>query len=144
MYCICTPQGELEHRRAKAWYKRTNRKNFIKQMTQIECRQARLKEIEAKISAGSQPSITVDDETISGPPEAHHIIGKTQNIHEGIGHFYQRNRGDPAFKVCAYYHYPQLRQYLIKAKTGLHSRAQTAPSTPNPSHAWHFRKSRLG
>jgi hypothetical protein len=84
-------------------------------MTQIERRQARLKKIEAKISHNSQPSTITDDETISGPPEAHHIIGKTQNIHEGIGQFFQRNRGDPAFKVCAY-DYSQCNSFLSRSK----------------------------
>jgi hypothetical protein len=36
-------KGELEHRSPKARYTRTSRKGFIKQMTQIERRQARIR-----------------------------------------------------------------------------------------------------
>jgi hypothetical protein len=44
-------QGELEHRRPKAWHLRTDRKAFVKQMTQIERRQARIRRIKHKLSS---------------------------------------------------------------------------------------------
>jgi hypothetical protein len=42
-------QGELEHRTRKARYRRTDRKNFQKQLAQIERRTARLRRIRARL-----------------------------------------------------------------------------------------------
>jgi hypothetical protein len=89
-------QGELEHRSPKARYTRTSRKRFIKQMTQIERRQARLRRIRAK---HHKEAGNVMNEDIARSPEAHHHIGKSQNFPENICSFVQKNRGDPAVKV---------------------------------------------
>ena len=43
-------QSELEHRIPKSRYKRTSRKKFIKQLTEIEWRQARLRRIRQKLN----------------------------------------------------------------------------------------------
>jgi hypothetical protein len=88
-------KGELEHRSAKARYTRTNRKNFTKQITQIERRQARLR----RIREGHRRSGKPQDEQVVGSPEAHHHIGKSQNNPEHITHFLRKNAGDPAVKV---------------------------------------------
>jgi hypothetical protein len=89
-------QGELEHRTAKARYKRTDRKLFVKQLAQIERRQARLRRIKAKLS----PEAQARREAISKEPQQHHHIGRSQNQYEHIGTFLRRHAGDPAVMVC--------------------------------------------
>jgi hypothetical protein len=89
-------QGELEHRTPKARYRRTDRNGFIKQMTQIERREARIRKIEAM----NPPAEVLEDKRTTAPdPEIHHFIGKTQNFPENIPPFLEKNQGDPAFKV---------------------------------------------
>jgi hypothetical protein len=88
-------QGELEHRSPKAWYTRTSRKHFIKQLTKIERRRARLRRIRAR----HQTAGKLRDEEVPITPEAHHTIGKSQNYPENIPLFLQKYVGDPAVKV---------------------------------------------
>jgi hypothetical protein len=64
-------------------------------MTQIERRQARLRRIRAKYLKSDQK---INEDT-SVSPEAHHVIGKSQNFPEDISLFVQKNNGDPAVKV---------------------------------------------
>jgi hypothetical protein len=90
-------QGELEHRSPKARYTRTSRKHFIKQLTQIERRQARLRRIRARHHEAGKPA----NEAVATAPEAHHIIGKSQNYPQNIPLFLQKYAGDPAIKVKA-------------------------------------------
>lgn len=89
-------QGELEHRRPKAWHIRTNRRDFIKQMTRIERRQARIRRIKHKLTARS-----AQNEDVATSPDAHHHIGLSQNRHEHIPSFLHVHEGDPATQVCA-------------------------------------------
>jgi hypothetical protein len=85
----------LEHRKPKSRYKRTSGKGFLKQMTKIERRQARLRRIRARYQKAGKPV----DETVTTSPEAHHVIGISQNFPENIPAFLQKNKGDPAIKV---------------------------------------------
>jgi hypothetical protein len=39
------------------------------------------------------------DEEVVTSPEAHHVIGKSQNLPVHIPQFMQNNRGNPAVKV---------------------------------------------
>lgn len=64
-------------------------------MTQIERRQARLRRIRAKYPKSELKT----NEDIAVSPEAHHIIGKSQNFPEDITMFLQKNKSDPAVKV---------------------------------------------
>ena len=87
-------QGELEHRTSKARYRRTDRKKFVRALTQIERREARLRRIRAR-----HPR---DDEEAERAPNTlhqHHHVGNSQNKHEHIGTFLRRHFGDPAIKV---------------------------------------------
>jgi hypothetical protein len=94
---LCCCQGELEHRSPKARYKRTSRKSFAKQLTQIERRQARLRHLRARHQkAGTPPR-----EEVAATPDMHHVIGKSQNYPENIPLFLQKHAGDPAIKVEA-------------------------------------------
>jgi len=42
-----TYKGELEHRSAKASFARTDRREYVKQITRIERRQSRIRRIES-------------------------------------------------------------------------------------------------
>src|ERR1700683_2723637 len=53
--CLTTFQGELEHRLPKSRYTRTNRKCFMKQLTRIERRQARIRTIRAQQNQAGIP-----------------------------------------------------------------------------------------
>jgi hypothetical protein len=90
-------QGELEHRRPKGWHQRTDRKGFVKQMTQIERRQARIRRIKYKLSSTRAPA-----EDVATDPDVHYHIGSSQSRYEHIGTFLRRTEGDPATKVCIF------------------------------------------
>lgn len=91
-------QGELEHRTPKTRYSRTSRKGFLKQMTQIERRQARIHRIREKLGVSYLPPEPIANDAAS--LNAHYHIGKSQNESKHIVLFVQNNRGDPAVKVC--------------------------------------------
>jgi hypothetical protein len=76
-------------------YKRTDHKEFVKQLARIERRQARIRRI--RLQQPASPSL---DEECSATPEAHHIIGKTENFPEHLSLFVQKHSGDPAVEVC--------------------------------------------
>jgi hypothetical protein len=88
-------QGELEHRTPKSRYFRTDRKKFVKQLTHIERRIARLRRIRARLSGNGQGQ----NERVGTTPHEHHHIGLSENTYDHIGTFLQRNSGDPAVKV---------------------------------------------
>ena len=85
-------------------YKRTDRKQFVKQLAQIERRQARIRRI-----CPQKPANQHDDEECAARPEAHHTIGKTENSSEHLGLFVQKHSGDPAVEVCT----PTFLQFLL-------------------------------
>ncbi|KAF8074608.1 hypothetical protein FPV67DRAFT_1559334 [Lyophyllum atratum] len=91
-----TESGELEHRTPKARYRRTDRRGYIKQMAQIERRQARLRRIHVA-------------EHIAPDLAHHHTIGKSENIVEHIAIFLQRSMGDPAVTDFI----PKLKKHLL-------------------------------
>ncbi|KAG6902604.1 hypothetical protein DXG01_000685, partial [Tephrocybe rancida] len=87
--------GELEHRTVKARYRRTDRKEYSKQIARVERREARLRRIQAK----TDPMERADDGTASeASPEVHHQIGKTENLPVHLGTFVQSRSGDPAIQ----------------------------------------------
>jgi hypothetical protein len=93
---ICFPQqGELEHRSAKSRYTRTSRKGFLRQLAQIERRQARIRRIREKHQAGDRPV----NQFNPGSPNEHHNIGNSQNQPENIPLFLRKHSGDPAIAV---------------------------------------------
>ncbi|KAF8063262.1 hypothetical protein FPV67DRAFT_1563422 [Lyophyllum atratum] len=115
-----TESGELEHRVPKGNYKRTSKKQFQKQLAQIERRQSRLRRIKQKLmNLGSQPAVAVSGgapaaifgamgspqqdsdsatSTSGGNATAHHHIGTSENLPEHVGTFLQVHAGDPATK----------------------------------------------
>lgn len=88
-------QGELEHRSPKARYLRTDRKTFVKQLTRIERRQARIRRIGDRTV--HRPHIEISE--LATRPEAHHHIGLTQKYHLHIGSYLRSYKGDPAIIV---------------------------------------------
>jgi hypothetical protein len=84
-------QGELEHRNSKTRYKRTSKKKFVRQIVQIERRQARIRLIRQKLKTRK--------EYVSQEPEAHHHIGISENHPQHFGQFLRAHIGDPATKV---------------------------------------------
>jgi hypothetical protein len=101
-------QGELEHRLPKSRYTRTSRKGVLKQITQIERRQTRLRRIRTRYRKAGKPLA----EDVATSIEAHHVIGVSQNFPDTISVFLQKNRGDPAIKVICIV---ILFKYLIDA-----------------------------
>ena len=90
-------QGELEHHSLKARYPRTDHTEFVRQMTQIERRQARVRRIRARNFKVNKP----ETENVPRDPDTHHHIGKSQNEPEHVSLFVQKYEGDPAVKVRA-------------------------------------------
>jgi len=86
-------KGELEHRSPKARYTRTSRKGYLRQITQIERRQTRVRQIRERHRKAEHS--TQD----ASPPNVHHVIGKSQNHPESIPLFLRKYSGDPAVKV---------------------------------------------
>jgi len=88
-------QGELEHRSPKARFNRTDKKQFVKQIAQIERRQARLRRIRSRLPV----HVLKQRERVVKSPLEHHHIGRSQNNHEHIGTFLRKHTGDPAVQV---------------------------------------------
>ena len=92
-------QGELEHRRAKSGYKRTSKKNFTKQLAQIERRQSRIKRIRQKLSKEGRLLNRIREDATAKHLDVHHHIGISENQYQDIGSFLRAQAGDPAVKV---------------------------------------------
>ncbi|KAG6906052.1 hypothetical protein DXG01_016127 [Tephrocybe rancida] len=95
-----TEIGELEHRTVKARYRRTDRKEYSKQIARIERREARLRHIQAQSTMMERAD---DDSSSQADPSVHHVMGKTENLPIYIGIFAEENDGDPAVKVRTTY-----------------------------------------
>lgn len=98
-YCLFiihhSSQGELEHRKPKASYKRTSKKNFTRQIARNERRRTRLRRILLRVN----PDALHDADGGARIFESHHHIGKSQNDYLHIGTFLRKHAGDPAIKV---------------------------------------------
>ena len=102
-------QGELEHRSPKAWHRRTDRKNFVQQMTQMERRQARIRRIKHRLS-----STRAQAEHVAAESEAHYHIGVSQNRHKHIGTFLRFHEGDPAINVGILFTYIKCNSFAFR------------------------------
>lgn len=92
-------QGELEHRTGKRRYLRTDRKSFIRQLTQIERRQNRIRRIKNRLQE-PRPSEAADSMTCD--PRVHHHIGLSEKLNDDIGSYLRLHEGDPAMKVILF------------------------------------------
>lgn len=88
----------MEHRTPKTRYSRTSKKGFLKQITQIERRQARIRRIRTRLDLDRSAKPVFEAETGTSSNDRYHI-GKTQNHPENIISFVQKHTGDPAVKV---------------------------------------------
>jgi hypothetical protein len=113
------PQGELEHRTSKARYSGTNKREFIKQITQIERRQERIRRIRMRNLGDGD--INPLDESVATNPDIHHCIAKSEAHPEHIGLFIKKNQGDPAVEVYALPSSPELS---LMPRPGLHSKIE--------------------
>ncbi|KAG6905526.1 hypothetical protein DXG01_002238 [Tephrocybe rancida] len=116
-----TEIGELEHQTVKAWYKRTDRKEYTKQVAPIERLQARLHWIEWNTWSldSFKDNLTVTE--VDGA-EVHHFIGKTENLPVHIGQYVNQHFGDPAIEI----------QAILGREAMLHEE----PPVPNDSDDW--------
>jgi hypothetical protein len=120
-------QGELEHRSPKSRYRRTDRKSFVKQLTRIERRQARIRRIGDKIV--HRPHIEIAE--LARSPCVHHHIGATQKFPVHIGTYLISHEGDPAIKVnvigmCKCLLTPP-QNFVVKLKSHLLKRIHVLP-----------------
>ncbi|KAG6912752.1 hypothetical protein DXG01_012439, partial [Tephrocybe rancida] len=103
-----TEVGELEHQTVKARYSRTDRKEFTRQVARIERQQARVCRIERSTKAAESFE---DDMTMTeaNGSEAHHLIGKTENLPTHIGQHVNEHFGNPAVQGFI----PKLKKHLL-------------------------------
>lgn len=93
-------QGELEHRGPKSAYTRTSKKNYVKQITQIERCQNRIHRLQTHLLAANKiQNVVPEDIEAATSPSARYHVGATQNRPENIPLFLQRNSADPSIKV---------------------------------------------
>lgn len=93
----------MEHRRPKARFTRTDKKDFIKQMTRIERREARLRRIRAKLR---RPAIVRNGNARGKKSlDGRYHIGESENVYYHIGTFLRNNAGDPAVKVNLWFNF---------------------------------------
>ncbi|RDB29364.1 hypothetical protein Hypma_014985 [Hypsizygus marmoreus] len=119
-----TQPGELEHRRVKRFYVRTNKNRAVRQMTRLERRERVLQKLARKRKRRSSPSptptkvtskkkTTVDvAESEALPyttPDLHHHISPSRNFPLPITRFLADNRDDPAVKGFL----PKLQDHLL-------------------------------
>lgn len=90
---------ELEHRSPKSRYRRTNRKDFEKQLGHVERRQARIRRIRQKLNeSGKIREILAREKGPESSASDYHI-GKTQNYPLDLGAIAQKAYSDPAAQV---------------------------------------------
>lgn len=83
----------------KARFLRTSRKDFIRQLTQIERRQERIRRIRERVD-GVHHTL---QEPIPRDPMKHYQVGKSQNHPVDVANFSRQNSNDPAVKVTSTY-----------------------------------------
>ncbi len=94
---------ELEHRSPKSRYRRTSRKDFVKQLSHIERRQARIRRIRQKLNERIRAEESfVREKRPEIMPDTTYHIGKTQNYPLDLRVFARENCQDPAAKVSSH------------------------------------------
>jgi hypothetical protein len=89
-------KGELEHCMPKGRYRHTDRRRFVRQLTQIERRQARLRRIKQR-QQRQAPRSEVNETAFD--PKIHHHIGQSEKIYDDFGLYLRNHAKDPAIKV---------------------------------------------
>jgi hypothetical protein len=135
----------LEHRTAKLQYPHTDRREYIKQMTQVECREACIRHIHTRtLDKGEKSTIY---EHVAQKPDAHHCIRQSEDSYEHVGLYVMEHNGEPAvkLKVCQSYliianrnqdFIPKLKQHLlpcIQSLLGVDNTSDTTQGSGPPS-----------
>lgn len=100
-------QGELEHRTVKAFYRRTNKQDYIKQTTRLHRRQERIQKITEnvqKLGINVGAKIRVIDRLASTPlpptqPALRYQIAETSKHWIHVGTLIRENPNEPALRV---------------------------------------------
>lgn len=95
-------QSECFHRFSKFRYRKSNKKNVIRQLSAMQTRQARLRKLRKQLDPSADE---LDRPLAAGDPDPRaeggwYFIGKSQNKPVNLGHFLRTNANDPAFQVC--------------------------------------------
>ncbi|KAG2105838.1 uncharacterized protein F5147DRAFT_775151 [Suillus discolor] len=101
-----TEPGELEHHMPKGRYHCTDQNTFIRQLTRIECCEARLRRIEQWQQQGVSHT---DVHEIASDPRLHHYIGQSERIYDEFGQYLRNHAGDPAMKDFL----PRLKEHIF-------------------------------
>ncbi|KAF6764198.1 hypothetical protein DFP72DRAFT_1059205 [Ephemerocybe angulata] len=110
-----TQQSERFHRFSKARYRRTNKKDVPRQISQIQARQTRIKKLRKRIMSGKgKHDRDIDDEdprewTLQDGRPSRYFIGKSQNMPVNLDRFLRINAGDPAMRNFL----PKLKRHLF-------------------------------
>jgi hypothetical protein len=90
-------QGELEHRTSKSRYRRTDRREYVKQMTPIEHWEACIRHIRTKTFGKDEESTSYEQVTLN--PHVHYCIRQSENFYEHIGLNFAERSSNPAVRV---------------------------------------------
>ena len=110
-------KGELEHRRVKRFYARTNKtKTFVTQISKHFRRERILRKISQRAekeaannnsflpgSGDTTSDLLLSDPLPLTPPEAHHHISNTQQFYENIPRWLDEHDGDLALIVSSFF-----------------------------------------
>ncbi|TEB32984.1 hypothetical protein FA13DRAFT_1627246 [Coprinellus micaceus] len=91
-----TQWSESHHRFPKARYRRTNKKNVDRQLSQIQTRQARIKKLRAQVHPSKEEVDPSHPWTVPDSSDPQYFIGKSQNQPVNLSHFLRLNASDPA------------------------------------------------
>ena len=99
-----TKQGELEHRRVKKLYKRTNKVRFERQIAKHERMQYHYRKYVELLSEKTGGQRTMRSNSSSGPaedasPQQHYSVANKDRSHVNLYKLSVRHMGDPALKV---------------------------------------------
>jgi hypothetical protein len=122
-------QGELCHRLPKAWFERTDKRDYEGQLSAIERRQARLASIRARLGIDTSTSpphpiskVTVFSTSLEHEPYSRYAIGATQNSPIDLLHF----TPDPSVPYVDPYLEVSNRRLFLRVTS---SREERVPST---------------
>lgn len=102
--CFSTYQGELEHRRVKRFYKRTNKIRFERQIAKHERMQRHYRKYVnslRKKTGGrttSQPCSAAHDASTNASPQQHYSMAERDRDHVDLYTLANQHTGDPALK----------------------------------------------
>ena len=109
LYLTGTCKGELEHRRVKRFYGRTNKQQFVGQIAKHQRRERLLQRIKQRIANKSSPNAGLlvqqsmgyqdTDELPYTKPEAHYHISASEKEFFNVASFLSQNRNERALEV---------------------------------------------